>query len=387
MYRENSGVKPLDMRSIFSTVYQQSHSPTSLHMKLGGHLKKLDDRSQKMVQKDGTKGNRLYDPQDKKMRPLTFEEAVVHKAMWEAMQAELDAIEKNKTWQLTSLPPGHKAIGLKWVYKVKKDNMGNVLDSNPYRSFCLAAQHGCGSLLGVFGVGVYDWSVHHLDVKSAFLNGDLAEEFMAATSAACQAILLTNIVKELTSQQVEPTTLFVDNKSAIALMKNPVFHGRRTDILKRKPKTNKAMHGMEKTKSNQSQRNFPIIFCLKINHDDEFIKPPKIRYKGGKALMLNEPINLDDFLDDDADDVLMIKNVDNVGQSRRNRNMDNVVITVHVANEGNAVSDHESESEYGLDSVVTPPKIRTTQRNGNIGVLLQGTKHKSRKTTSKETFK
>ncbi|GJU69827.1 hypothetical protein Tco_1256086 [Tanacetum coccineum] len=38
--------------------------------------------------------------------------------------------------------------------------------------------------------------------------------------------------------------------------------------------------------------------------------------------------------------------------------------------------------EYG----VTPPKIRTTQRNGNIGVLLQGTKHKSRKTTLKWTF-
>ncbi|GKG54600.1 hypothetical protein Tco_0560255, partial [Tanacetum coccineum] len=34
----------------------------------------------------------------------------------------------------------------------------------------------------------------------------------------------------------------------------------------------------------------------------------------------------------------------------KNRNVDNVVITVHVANEGNAVSDHESESEYGLDS-------------------------------------
>ncbi|GKC12658.1 RNA-directed DNA polymerase, eukaryota, reverse transcriptase zinc-binding domain protein [Tanacetum coccineum] len=35
---------------------------------------------------------------------------------------------------------------------------------------------------------------------------------------------------------------------------------------------------------------------------------------------------------------------------------------------------------------VTPPKSGTTQRNGNNGVLLQGTKHKSRKTTSKETF-
>ncbi|GJU19770.1 retrovirus-related pol polyprotein from transposon TNT 1-94 [Tanacetum coccineum] len=38
-------------------------------------------------------------------------------------------------------------------------------------------------------------------------------------------------------------------------------------------------------------------------------------------------------------------------------------------------------------NTVTPPKIRTTQRNGNIGVLLQGTKHKSRKTTLKWTIK
>ncbi|GJT20222.1 zinc finger, CCHC-type containing protein [Tanacetum coccineum] len=55
-------------------------------------------------------------------------------------------------------------------------------------------------------------------------------EFMAATSAACQAIWLANLVKELTGQDVEPITLFVDNKSAIALMKNPVFHGRSKHI-------------------------------------------------------------------------------------------------------------------------------------------------------------
>ncbi|GJY99483.1 zinc finger, CCHC-type containing protein [Tanacetum coccineum] len=51
-------------------------------------------------------------------------------------------------------------------------------------------------------------------------------KFMAATSAACQAIWLANLMKELTGQNVEPITLFVDNKSTIALMKNPVFHGR-----------------------------------------------------------------------------------------------------------------------------------------------------------------
>ena len=37
-------------------------------------------------------------------------------------------------------------------------------------------------------------------------------------------------MKELTGHDVAPITLFVDNKSAIALMKNPVFHGRSKHI-------------------------------------------------------------------------------------------------------------------------------------------------------------
>ncbi|GKA11487.1 hypothetical protein Tco_0691033 [Tanacetum coccineum] len=45
-----------------------------------------------------------------------------------------------------------------------------------------------------------------------------------------------------------------------------------------------------------------------------------------------------------------------------------------------------AQVQFKAQSYVTPPKIRTTQRNGNIGVLLQGTKHKSRKMTLKWTF-
>ncbi|KAG6490266.1 hypothetical protein ZIOFF_051551 [Zingiber officinale] len=48
-------------------------------------------------------------------------------------------------------------------------------------------------------------------------------EFMVATTAACHA-------SELTGVEPKPVTLFVDNKSAIALMKNPVFHGRNKHI-------------------------------------------------------------------------------------------------------------------------------------------------------------
>ncbi|CAL9013946.1 unnamed protein product [Prunus brigantina] len=36
-----------------------------------------------------------------------------------AMKAELDALQLNCTWTLVPLPPGHKPIDCKWVYKIK----------------------------------------------------------------------------------------------------------------------------------------------------------------------------------------------------------------------------------------------------------------------------
>ena len=53
---------------------------------------------------------------------------------------------------------------------------------------------------------------------------------MAATSAACQAIWLQGVLSELTGEKPKKITLRVDNKSAIQLMKNPVFHGRSKHI-------------------------------------------------------------------------------------------------------------------------------------------------------------
>ena len=55
-------------------------------------------------------------------------------------------------------------------------------------------------------------------------------EFMAATVAAMQALWLRSLLSELTSTPRRTVTMFVDNNSAIALMKNPVFHGRSKHI-------------------------------------------------------------------------------------------------------------------------------------------------------------
>lgn len=43
-----------------------------------------------------------------------------------ARKEEIQALEKNDTWTMTTLPPQHKSIGVKWVYKIKRTVDDNV---------------------------------------------------------------------------------------------------------------------------------------------------------------------------------------------------------------------------------------------------------------------
>ena len=57
--------------------------------------------------------------------PKTFQEALNsdNAEQWsEAMNAEMESLQKNKTWMLRELPPGKTAVGCKWVYKAKTDD-------------------------------------------------------------------------------------------------------------------------------------------------------------------------------------------------------------------------------------------------------------------------
>jgi hypothetical protein len=122
-------------------------------------------------------------------KPRSFAEAEKDAACRVAMKAEMDAVEKNRTWELADLPRGHRAITLKWVFKLKRDEVGAIIKHKvrlvargflqregidfddafapvarmeSMRLLALAAQEG--------------WRVHHMDVKSTFLNHDLKEE-------------------------------------------------------------------------------------------------------------------------------------------------------------------------------------------------------------------
>lgn len=122
--------------------------------------------------------------------PMTYTEAARVREWLEAMIKELESIKKNNTWSLTNLPPGHRPIELKWVFKLKRDADGKV---TKYKARLVAKgyiqQRGV-DFEEVFApvarletirlllalAAMEGWTVYHLDVKSAFLNGELLEE-------------------------------------------------------------------------------------------------------------------------------------------------------------------------------------------------------------------
>jgi len=53
--------------------------------------------------------------------PATFAVAERKAKWWRAMIEEMRSIEANRTWELVDPSAGCRPIGLKWVYKVKKD--------------------------------------------------------------------------------------------------------------------------------------------------------------------------------------------------------------------------------------------------------------------------
>jgi hypothetical protein len=103
------------------------------------------------------------------------------------MQEEIDSVKRNQTWELTDLPQGHRAITLKWVYKLKQNEIGEIVKHKARlvargfvqqegiyfdEVFALIARMEYVRLLLVLAAQE-GWQVHHIDVKSMFLNGDL----------------------------------------------------------------------------------------------------------------------------------------------------------------------------------------------------------------------
>ncbi|MFV0960675.1 reverse transcriptase domain-containing protein, partial [Klebsiella pneumoniae] len=58
--------------------------------------------------------------------PSSYYEAAQDKNWQKAMDIELEALEKCQTWEMQPLPKGKKAIGCRWVFKVKTKSDGSL---------------------------------------------------------------------------------------------------------------------------------------------------------------------------------------------------------------------------------------------------------------------
>lgn len=123
---------------------------------------------------------------------ITFEEAAQNPLWLNAMQEELDSLLKNETWELTELPLGRRVVSSKWVFKVKP-----ICDPDqPTRTRLkarlvargLEQQHGIdyndtfapvvrwSTLRTIIAIAAAaGWFISHMDVVTAFLNGNLQE--------------------------------------------------------------------------------------------------------------------------------------------------------------------------------------------------------------------
>ena len=122
--------------------------------------------------------------------PQTFHEASSNPLWQQAMKEELDALHKTRTWDLVDLPSGKSVICCKWVYKIKTRSYGTVdrykawlvargftqeYEIDYEETFAPVARLSSVRTLIVISAA-RKWSLFQMDVKNAFLNGELSKE-------------------------------------------------------------------------------------------------------------------------------------------------------------------------------------------------------------------
>nr|GEU96890.1 ribonuclease H-like domain, reverse transcriptase, RNA-dependent DNA polymerase [Tanacetum cinerariifolium] len=150
---------------------------------------------------------------------LSYSVGLLSRFMQEPREQHMKAIR-----QVLRYVKGTKDYGITY-----KHNGGNEIHGFSDSSYGVNTQEGKGTtgIIFYYGESPISWSIQK---QATVALSSCESEFIAATAAATQALWLKRLLSKLTHSQEEKVTIQVDNKFAIALMKNPIFHGRSKHI-------------------------------------------------------------------------------------------------------------------------------------------------------------
>nr|GEX74587.1 retrovirus-related Pol polyprotein from transposon TNT 1-94 [Tanacetum cinerariifolium] len=118
------------------------------------------------------------------VEPKTYKDALTQSYWIDAMQEELNEFERLEVWELVPQPDNVMVITLKWIYKVKLDELGGILENKArlvargYRqeegiyfeeSFTPVTRIESIRIFLAFAAHM-NMVVYQVDVKTAFLN-------------------------------------------------------------------------------------------------------------------------------------------------------------------------------------------------------------------------
>ncbi|GJY67771.1 retrovirus-related pol polyprotein from transposon TNT 1-94 [Tanacetum coccineum] len=132
----------------------------------------------------------LYNSVLSKVEPKNFKSAITEDCWFQAMQDEIHEFDRLQVWELVPQPDCVMIIALKWIYKVKLDEYGDVLKNKArlvakgYRqeegidfeeSFAPVARIEAIRIF-IANAASKNMTIYQMDVKTTFLNGELKEE-------------------------------------------------------------------------------------------------------------------------------------------------------------------------------------------------------------------
>ncbi|GJT14440.1 retrovirus-related pol polyprotein from transposon TNT 1-94 [Tanacetum coccineum] len=132
----------------------------------------------------------LYNFVLSKVKPKTFKSVITEDCWFQAMQDEIHEFDRLQVWELVPQPDCVMIIALKWIYKVKLDEYGDVLKNKArlvakgYRkeegidfeeSFAPVARIEAIRIF-IANAASKNMTIYQMDVKTTFINGELKEE-------------------------------------------------------------------------------------------------------------------------------------------------------------------------------------------------------------------